>query len=86
MGEVAFVIGKKIRDILWPPTCTVLSVIKSNKDSDSTMAQRDILHVHYLTYSPKDTADSLFDLVGEQTSDIEISMRFGHENESVPEN
>lgn len=86
VGEGAFVIGKEIRDILWPPTCTVLSVIKNNKNADTTIAYGDILHVHYLTYSPKDTADSLFDLVGKQTSDIQISMRLEHENENVPEN
>lgn len=85
VGEGAFVIGKEVRDILWPPTCTVLSVIKNGNSTDGTMLCGDVLHVHYLTYSPNDTARDLFALVGEQNNDTEISMRVEDENEKVPE-
>ncbi len=81
----AFVIGKEIRDILWPPTCTVLSVVKNNH-TQSTLCAGDVLHVHYSTYSNHSTAKMLFELVGTNGDNIEISSHLENENESVPEN
>ncbi|MBE6542589.1 MAG: hypothetical protein E7672_09140 [Ruminococcaceae bacterium] len=79
VSDGAFVVGKEIRDILWPPTCIVLSVQKKNASHpEPTIAAGDVLTVHYMTHDPADTMDILEAIVGKQekiTSDI-------HENPS----
>ncbi len=66
----AFAVGKEPRDILWPPTCTVLSVKKPD-DAKSThaggvMNGGDILHIHYQTRDPESTARAIEAIVGTQ--------------------
>lgn len=63
----AFVIGKEVRDILWPPSCVILSVQNAPDRHlhGEGMAEGDILHVRYQTYDPAHTARLLSDLIGD---------------------
>lgn len=81
----AFVEGKEIRDILWPPNCIVLSVKRAEALS-AGMSSGDVLHLRCLTYDKAETVFLLEALVGAQNV---IDLRSTHENEenySVPEN
>lgn len=71
----AFVVGKEVRDILWPPTCVILSVRKSNTaDLQPGISAGDELQVHYRTYDPDITAASLEALVGEQDKGASVTV------------
>ncbi len=86
----AFAVGKEVRDILWPPTCTVLSVKKSS-DFESFHAAGildvgDILHIHYQTYEPQTTLDAIEAIVGTQTEMHRLKTHTVNEkNHIVPE-
>ena len=70
VSDDAFIIGKEIRDILWPPTCAVLSVEKAkNAPLGSGFSPGDVIHVHYKTYYPISTFAELESLVGVQDCD-----------------
>ena len=63
----SFVIGYEVRDILWPPNCIVVSVIKDPQAPQHTgLGEGDMLCVHYRTAFPEYTADRLEELVGDQ--------------------
>ncbi|MBO5248797.1 MAG: chloride channel protein [Clostridia bacterium] len=64
----AFVIGKEIRDVLWPPSCLVLSVDRnpSAARGRGEISAGDILHLHYRTCDPSSTARIIEALVGVQ--------------------
>lgn len=65
----AFVVGKEVRNILWPPSCVVLSVRRGtdgNSAHGSGMDAGDVLRVHYVTCDPEETRRSLEHLVGVQ--------------------
>ena len=64
----AFAIGKEVRDILWPPTCTVLSVQKSSAapHGEAALHEGDVLHVHYQTYDPEQSMRELEAILGKQ--------------------
>ncbi|MBR4013425.1 MAG: chloride channel protein, partial [Clostridia bacterium] len=81
-----FVVGKEIRDILWPSTCVVLSVDK-NQDapSQSGIGAGDVLHVHYRSYYPDHTYGELEALVGAQDGKITANVHMAGENHQVPE-
>ena len=83
----AFAIGMEIRDILWPPTCTVLSVHKSTPASGhdaGRIAEGDLMHLHYLTYDPDETLALLTDLIGEQTDDYSARTHESGDDHHVP--
>lgn len=83
----SFVIGKEIRDILWPPFCVVLSLRKA-PDTDkhsSLLAEGDILHIHYQTYDLPYTAKKLEELIGVQDNDTRTKMHTSSARHSVPE-
>ncbi len=66
----SFAVGKEPRDILWPPTCTVLSVKKPHNGQSShggVMNGGDLLHVHYQTRDPEATARAIEAIVGPQS-------------------
>ena len=72
----SFVIDKEIRDILWPASCTLLSVERGpNKTNKLGIAEGDILTVHYTTYDPVATANEFEDIVGDQCEEIDRIMR-----------
>ncbi len=83
----AFAVGKEIRDILWPPTCTVLSVRRNpaHHHSDTAISAGDTLHVHYETYDAEQTLNELEALVGHQFGDINTRMRPSKKDHRIPE-
>lgn len=82
----SFVVEKEIRDVLWPPTCAVLGVEK-NTDAKTKVgiAEGDVLHVHYQSYSPHATFDELESLVGRQSDDVRLNIHTHGKNHQVPE-
>lgn len=70
--ENSFVVGKQIRDVLWPNNLFVLSLKRSDKrpeideHGEKNMYPGDVLHVRYSTYNPAQTREELIALVGEQ--------------------
>ncbi len=79
-----FAEGQEIRDILWPPTCTVLSVVHFDKTAGSALAVGDILHIHYASYEPEETLDVLYGILGEQ-EEMRTKTHIGGENHTVPD-
>ena len=82
----AFAIGMELRDILWPPTCTVLSVHKNNpvKGHDAgRIDEGDLLHLHYLTYDPDETLKLLTHILGEH-DDYTATVRESKDDHVVP--
>lgn len=72
----SFVIDKDIRDVLWPASCTMLSIERGpNKTNKIGIAEGDILTVHYTTYDPVATANEFEVLVGDQCEEIDRIMR-----------
>ena len=72
----SFVIDKELTDILWPASCTLLSIERGpNKTGKLGIAEGDILTVHYTTYDPLATADEFEVLVGDQIEEIDRIMR-----------
>ncbi len=64
----AFVIGKELRDILWPGCCTVVSFERARNDNTKgRIDEGDILTICYTTSDPTRTAEELAALVGNQT-------------------
>lgn len=66
----SFAIGKEPRDILWPPSCKLLSVKQENADrhfyTGGHIHENDVLHLNLTTYDLDGTADALCALLGEQ--------------------
>ena len=82
----AFAIGMELRDILWPPTCTVLSVHKNGSAAGhhaGRIAEGDLLHLHYLTYDPDETLEQLTLLLGEH-DDYSARVRENKGDHLVP--
>lgn len=68
----AFAIGMDIRDILWPPTCTILSIKQAeseNGEHSGVIYEGDIIHLHYQTYDPAQTSELLARILGTQPED-----------------
>jgi H+/Cl- antiporter ClcA len=67
---LSFAIGKQPRDILWPPSCTVLSVKQENTDkhfyTGGPIFENDVLRLNFTTYDLARTATLLCDILGEQ--------------------
>ena len=73
---IASQIDKDIRDVLWPASCTLLSIERGpNKTNKIGIAEGDILTVHYTTYDPAATATEFEVLVGDQSEEIDKIMR-----------
>lgn len=87
VGEGAFVIGKDIKDILWPPACVIVSVNNAISASriGSGMAPRDVLHIHCQTSHPDITARDLEALVGKQSFDISTHTEPRVKSNQVPD-
>lgn len=81
----AFIVGKEIRDILWPPTCTVVSVQKADTSAHTPgIAVGDTLTLHYLTYDPDDTLRLLEAIVGRQDA-VDGTVYRHEKGQHVPE-
>ncbi|MBE6711253.1 MAG: hypothetical protein E7579_09060 [Ruminococcaceae bacterium] len=66
----SFAVGKEIRDILWPPRFTIVSVHKNPAGSaffsGTVLVEGDMLYVHYRTCTPDETLKTLEAVVGPQ--------------------
>ena len=60
----AFVIGKEIKDVLWPPNCVVMPVIKASRGP--AIGEGDLLRVHCRTHHPEFIEARLEELLGNQ--------------------
>ena len=82
----AFAIGMEIRDILWPTTCTVLSVNKHHASHGhvGVIGEGDVLHLHYRTYDPEETLHLLTDILGDQPEDDTARVHTVDENHVTP--
>ncbi len=68
----SFAQGKEIKNILWPPSCTVLSVQKpegAGERHGAHLEEGDILRIHYSTYDHAATRTALEAIVGAQPKD-----------------
>ena len=83
----SFIVGKEIRDILWPPTCVVLSVKKNSTEEKQSIgiSEGDVLHVHYRTYDNKETLELLQDITGRQDKDPTTQAHCVSEDHLSPE-
>jgi H+/Cl- antiporter ClcA len=84
----AFADGMEIRDILWPPTCVVLSVDRNLSHAEhrttSEIREGDVLHLHYQTYDPDETMRMLVDILGDQPENRRIRAHLGSDEHVVP--
>lgn len=66
----SFAVGKQPRDVLWPPSCTVLSVKPEHADkhfyTGGPIRENDVLRLNFITHDLDRTAMALCDLLGEQ--------------------
>jgi H+/Cl- antiporter ClcA len=63
----AFIVGKELRDILWPPNCIVLSVNRSESGkahSSGPIQAGDVLHIHADTSDTGKTLEDLRNILG----------------------
>ncbi len=84
----SFVDGMEIRDILWPPTCTVLSIDRkyshSLHHSLHELQEGDLIHLHYQTYNPEETREMLIAILGKQPDDKYARTHPGNDDHIVP--
>ena len=83
----SFADGMDTRDILWPPTCVVLSIDRKLSRSVHYGAQElregDVIHLHYLTHDPDQTMKMFTAILGEQP-DERSEAHLGSEDHLVP--
>ena len=71
VNQNSFVVGKELRDVLWPNSCVVVAFKRAKPSKNhSVISEGDVITVRYVTYDPYATVTELNDLVGEQTEDI----------------
>ena len=83
----SFADGKDLKELLLPPSCTVLSIDTGSSVTtrrSSHLAPGDVLHVHYSTYDNVGTTRSLCDIFGEQDPDPRTKTHPGSESHTVP--
>ncbi len=83
----AFAVGKEVRDILWPPACTVLSVEKASSSAHEIgIGVGDALHLKYITYDEQRTKNLIEAIVGKQGQDTASDARTVDEKHIIPDN
>lgn len=84
----SFADGMEIRDILWPPSCVVLSIDRNPSTSAhgiaSELREGDELHLHYQTYDPDITLKTLTEILGEQPENQRMRSHLGGDDHVVP--
>ena len=84
----SFADGMETRDILWPPTCAVLSIDRNRSHALHHSAQEiregDVVHLHYQTYDPDQTMQMLTAILGEQQDGQRIRAHLGSNEHLVP--
>lgn len=85
----SFAVGKELRDLLLPPTCTVLSIEMKTPaatlHSAAEICEGDVLHLHYRTYNSEESLRSLEALFGKQQQNEKDRFHYGSETHIVPE-
>ena len=83
----SFADGMETRDILWPPTCVVLSIDRKRSNSVhygmQELREGDVLHLHYQTYDPEQTMKMFTAILGKQP-DGHGEAHLGNEDHIVP--
>lgn len=79
----AFVTGKEIRDILWPPSCAVISV-KKYVIGSSILNCGDLLQIRYQTYDPDETYEIMQALLGKQETSESVNKTVEETGYHVP--
>ena len=83
----AFAIGKDVNDILWPPTCRILSIHRNSvvhHHHTGIIEEGDILHLHYSTYEPERALERLCLYLGDQSEDSEAIVHVADGGDIVP--
>ena len=83
----AFATHMELRDIIWPPTCVILSISKKHSvmhEHSSRIEEGDTIHLHYRTYDTRATQQALYDILGEQPKDKNAKIRFGNDHHVTP--
>ena len=71
----AFVIGKEMRDVLWPNSCLVVAFNRADiSKRSSAISEGDVITVRYITYDPSITLKEICDLVGKQNEETVRTM------------
>lgn len=83
----SFVVGKEIRDILWPPTCVILSIDKKKTAAHGAVgiSAGDRLHVQYKTFDTARTSALLEALVGAQNEEGKIRIHKDQKHRLIPD-
>ena len=73
----AFVVGKSVRDIMWPHATVIVSINRDNKvfsdtdlDGEKQLRVGDTLVIRARTYDVEELKDFLYDLVGKDNEII----------------
>ena len=82
--EHSFIVGKEISEILWPPTCVVLSITKKDRHL-LEIAPGDVIHLHYQTYNNEETLRHLEAIVGHQSVAPELILHRQEKNDVIPD-
>ena len=83
----AFAIGKDVNDILWPPTCRILSIHRNSvvhHHHTGIIEEGDVLHLHYSTYQPELALERLCLYLGEQSEDEQAIVHVADGGDIVP--
>lgn len=80
----SFIVGKEISEILWPPTCVVLSITKKDRHTLG-ISEGDVIHLHYQTYDNKETMENLESIVGHQRLAPELILHQQEKNDVIPD-
>lgn len=84
----AYADGMQMRDILWPPTCAVLSIDRNRsravRHGVDELREGDELHLHYQTYDPEQTMQMLTAILGEQPESPKMRSHLGSAEHLVP--
>lgn len=71
----SFVVGKELRDILWPNDCIIVSFERAPENRENVgVSPGDVITVRYKTYDPEITSEELTVLVGEQNFEKQLSV------------
>ncbi len=83
----SFAQGKEVRNILLPPTCTVLSVKKQQKVSTvheaGLLESGDILHIHYQSYNIEETQKAIEAIFGNQSENSKTKTHTVDQNTHI---
>ena len=84
----AFADGMETRDILWPPTCAVLSIDRKSSHAlhhnTHEIREGDVLHLHYQTTDPDQSMKMLTAILGDQPDNQRIRAHLGSDDHLVP--